>query len=208
MKRSISLFSFLFCLTSFAQNTTEKAESGPAYIGEERIAIKFDGSIAASMDCSELGITVGAYDNNPNQITTSLVVMISSSGTWKEINSNMKLILKVAGNPMTFSTQEGTDWVGSHNSYVGSAGVLGALGGVTQTVYTSKAYYPITESQLDSLMQYGFTKYRFQIVGDVTEGEFSDRKTAKLGKKIKEAYEYVREKQAKNSAKMNDLSDF
>lgn len=192
----------------FSQNTTEKVESGPAYIGEEAMVLKFDGQYAVSMDFAELGVTVGTYDNNPNQITTSMVVKISSSGTWKEINPNMKLVLKVADVPMVLNTIEGTDWVGAHNSYVGASGVLGALGGVTQRVYTSKAYYPVTESQLDSLMTYGFTKYRFQIVGDVNEGEFSQKKTAKIGRKISDCYKKVREKQAKTSAKMNDFSDF
>ena len=106
------------------------------------------------------------------------------------------------------TTAEGAEWTGSHESYVGAAGIMGAIGGVSQTVYTSKAYYPVTETQLDSIMTYGFTKYRFQIVGGVNEGEFSDRKSGKLGKKLKEGYEKVRKQQEETAAKVNDLSDF
>lgn len=191
-----------------AKNETKPVESGPAYIGTEKMAVKFDGQMAVSMDFSELGITVGAFDDNPEDITTSIVIKNSSSGSWSEINANMKLILKVAGNPMVLTTIDGTNWNGSHDSYHGAAGVMGALAGVIQYIYTSKAYFPVSQSQLDSLMTYGFTKYRFQTVSGVNEGEFSERKSLKIGDKIKDAYETVRAKQAETSAKMNDLSDF
>ena len=57
-------------------------------------------------------------------------------------------------------------------------------------------------------MKYGFSKYRFQVVGSVNEGEFSERKQNKIARKLSESYNEVRSEQATISNKVNDLSDF
>ncbi len=75
-------------------------------------------------------------------------------------------------------------------------------------MYRAVAHYPVTSEQLDLLLKYGFSKYRFQIVGGVNEGEFSERQQRKLVKRFQEAYEEVRENQAEIATKEDDLSDF
>lgn len=191
-----------------AQNVTKPAETGPSYIGATREVRKFDGQSAVSQDYSTFGISVGTYDNNPEEIVTELIIRTYGSGTYTEINKNSKFILKVNGENMILTTPNGTDWVGSHDSFVGSAGVLGAIGGVRQMVYKAEARYPITGEQLEALMKYGFSKYRFQVVGAVNEDDFSERKQKKIAEDLSEAYEEVREEQAEIHKKVNDLSDF
>lgn len=210
MKLQALFFSLILFATSAAtaQNVTKPAETGPTYIGAFRTIDKFDGSVALSQDYAGYGISVGTYDDDPERIVTSLVVMTYSSGTYTEINPNSKLILKVNGENMILTTPNGTQWVGAHDSFVGSAGVAGAIVGVKQVVYYAKALYPITGEQLEALLQYGFSKYRFQYVGGVNEGEFSERKQKKLTRKLNENYQEVRDEQAEIHKKTYDLSDF
>ncbi|MGN0028788.1 MAG: hypothetical protein ACI35Q_03535 [Marinilabiliaceae bacterium] len=193
---------------ALAQNVTKPAETGPAYIGASRFVRKFDGTTAISQDYSAFGICVGTYDDAPDVIVTELIVYTYSSGKWAEINANSKFILKVNGENMVLTTKYGTNWAGSHDTFVGSAGVLGALSGAKQVVYTAQARYPITGEQLEALMKYGFSKYRFQVVGGVNEDEFSERKQRRIAEDLTDAYNEVREEQAEIHRKVNDLSDF
>ncbi len=202
---AIAVLASSFCS---AQNVTAPTETGPTYIGATREVGKFAGKVALSQDYASYGISVGTYDDNPDLIVTELVITTFSSGTYADINENSKFILKVNGENMILSTPHGTNWVGAHGSFVGAAGIAGAIAGVTQHVYTSVAHYPITGEQLDQLLKYGFTKYRFQIVGNVMEGEFSERKLRRMVENLNEAYNEAREEQATISNKVNDLSDF
>lgn len=208
LKSVVLAFSVLVSSFCSAQNVTKPAETGPTYIGTDRKVCQFDGSAALSQDYANLGVAVGTYDDDPDRIVTELVVVTFSSGNYAEINANSKLILKVNGENMILTTPNGTNWVGAHDTFVGSAGVLGAIAGVSQVVYRAVAHYPVTGEQLDLLLKYGFSKYRFQIVGGVNEGEFSERQQRKLVKQFQEAYEEVRENQAEIATKVNDLSDF
>lgn len=211
INRLVAIAAAFLCLipmSAGAQNVTKPAENGPAYIGSEREVRKFDGHIAASMDYTAFGICVGTYDDNPELIETELFINVYSSGTWKEINPNSKFILKVNGENIILTTKYGSDWKGGHDSFVSSAGIMGAIGGVTQIVYKSQARYPITGEQLEALMKYGFTKFRFQIVGEVVEDEISERKCRKIAEDLAEDYEEVRKEQAEIHQKVNDLSDF
>ena len=208
LKSVVLAFSVLVSSFCSAQNVTKPAETGPTYIGATRHVSKFDGSIAVSQDYASFGITVGTYDDNPDRIVTELVITTFGTGCYTEINSNSKFILKVNGENMILTTPHGTNWVGAHYSFVGSAGIAGAIVGVKQVVYAAVAHYPITGEQLDLLMKYGFSKYRFQVVGGVNEGEFSARKQRRLAEDITDEYEEVREEQAEIANKVNDLSDF
>ncbi len=208
LKSVVLAFSVLASSFCSAQNVTKPAETGPTYIGTYRNVDKFDGTVAFSQDYAGFGISVGTYDDDPDRIVTELIILTFSSGKYADINENSKLILKVNGENMILTTPHGTNWVGAHDSFVGAAGVAGALFGATQVVYRSIAHYPVTGEQLDALLKYGFTKYRFQIVGSVNEGEFSERKQRKIVKRLNEAYEEVREEQAEIANKVNDLSDF
>ncbi len=194
--------------TSQAQNVTATPENGPAYIGASREIDMFDGSIVASLDYSSYGIAVGAYDDSPDEIVTELVIYTRGSSNFKEINPNSKLILKVNGENMILTTTHGTNWVGSHQTGISAKGVMGALSGQKQVTHIAEARYPITGEQLEKLMKYGFSKYRFQVVGSVNEGEFSERKQNKIARKLSESYNEVRSEQATISNKVNDLSDF
>lgn len=191
-----------------AQNVTDPVETGPTYIGSTREVGKFAGRMALSQDYASYGITVGTYDDNPDLIVTELVITTFSSGTYTDINANSKFILKVNGENMILTTPNGTNWVGSHSSFVGSAGIAGAIVGSKQVVYKSVAHYPVTGEQLELLLKHGFTKYRFQVVGNVIEGEFSERKLRRMTEDLNDAYNEVREEQAAISNKVNDLSDF
>lgn len=191
-----------------AQNVTDPVETGPAYIGATREAGKFAGRMAVGFNIATYGISVGTYDDNPDLVVTELVITTFTSKNYVDISANSKFILKVNGENMILTTPNGTNWVGSHSSFVSSAGVVGAIVGSTQVVYKSVAHYPITGEQLDLLLKYGFTKYRFQVVGNVIEGEFSERKLRRMTEDLNDAYNEVREEQAAISNKVNDLSDF
>lgn len=191
-----------------AQNVTAPVETGPAYIGATREAGKFAGHMAFGFNMATYGISVGTYDDNPDLVVTELVIITCTSSNYVDINANSKFILKVNGENMILTTPNGTNWVGSHSSYVSTAGIVGVIVGGKQVVYQSVAHYPITGEQLDLLLKYGFTKYRFQVDGKVIEGEFSERKLRRMTEDLNDAYNEVREKQAAISNKVNDLSDF
>lgn len=190
-----------------AQNVTAPTVTGPTYIGTYREVGKFAGQIAVGFDFVTYGISVGTYDDNPDLIVTELVISAFSKG-YVDINENSKFILKVNGDNMILSTPHGTNWVGAHDSFVGTAGVAGLIVGAKQLIYRSTAHYPITGDQLEKLLKYGFTKYRFQIKGKVMEGELSERKLRRMVENLNEAYNEAREEQATISNKVNDLSDF
>lgn len=62
----------LLSTTVSAQNVTKTSTQGAAFVGEEKRVQYLDGNPKTSRTCLELGIAVGAYDNNPNEVTTEL----------------------------------------------------------------------------------------------------------------------------------------
>lgn len=209
IRASLAAVAASLCVCAMGQNVTNVEETGPTYIGATRIIDKFDGNTAFAFYYASYGLSVGTYDDNPSVVETAVVVRtFSSQGGWVDINPGSKLILKVNGENMVLTTPKGTKYVGAHDSFVGSQGVLGAIAGSKAVFRTATATYPVSGEDLEKLLRYGFSKFRFQVVGDVGEGEFSDRKTRRMAENLREAHEEIVEEQARISQKVNDLSDF
>lgn len=205
----VAALSAALCVCATGQNVTNVEETGATYIGATRLVDKFDGETVAMSYFAEYGLTIGTYDDNPSVVETAVVVKtFSTLGRWVDINPGSKLILKVNGENMVLTTPKGTLYVGAHDSFVGTKGWLGAVSGTKAVFHAATATYPISGEDLEKLLQYGFSKFRFQVVGDVCEGEFSDRKTRRMAENLKDAHDEIVEEQAEIASKVNDLSDF
>ena len=176
------------------------AEEAPAtFIGDQRLVVEIRGSSWIS-DYTSLGWSVGTYSDAPGQIQNALV-LYNYSKMNMQIQPGSKLILKVNGEPMVLTTAQGTYYDGSTRTFREYDRLYGWVYYFGNTVY-----YDVTQEQADAINTYGITKYRYQV--DQTVIERDEMNAQKIAKKMKRAYDDLRDSQSYKASKIDDLSDF
>ena len=166
-------------------------------------------------DC-KFGWLLSTYDADVNSTILYLRVALLGVSSYREVNSNSKLILKLSdGEIITLQTKHGT-----HYSYSESheLGYLKSLNMYYRNTYT---LFPVSGEQLKKIVDKGIIKVRMQEVDNVYDGDICSKKVLDGKRTLNEDSDYLdwntiflkllrttTEKQIVKNKKINSLDDF
>lgn len=194
------IFSILMVAFSMMLSTYAQEKKDATYIDESERVVEIRGS-SWVLDYTSMGWSVGTYSDAPNE-RYNYLILYNYGSPCLQVQPGSKLILKVNGQPMVLTTEQGTHYDGStvfvERLYNSTYGML--------NYFASTVYYEVTQEQADAINKYGITKYRYQVDGTVFERD--NMNSEKIAKKMNKSYDRVVDKLARINKKVEDLSDF
>lgn len=156
-------------------NTNDK--EGKSSISRKRTLVRTEDMIGY-----EFGWLLSTYNAD---ITSSIlflrIALHSSSSTYREVNSNSKLIIKLSdGEILTLQTRHGTHYKSTESHEFKSM----------ESRYTY-SLYPISMEQLKKIVDKGIIKYRIQEVNGVYDGDICSKKFIDGKRTINEDYDFL-----------------